>query len=239
MRNYRTHATRALVPSKPLPIAQKFHRVAHSSRTRGAIRPKGGPALPPENWYEPSDVVLSSYEIIAQEPGDGFVHPVTADEVKQRLDSLPDWMLEPLQVVQLSRITRKKRSFPCYGMQWGNSLYLYPIEESLTELFVRPPKPAVYTEAQMYGGKWEQVDAQVWHLHWTEDSLRDFYLNNILIHELGHLLDDRNSASSDRERYAEWFAIEYGYRPTQSERRKRLTGDSERRSSVRRRHHAK
>ena len=33
----------------------------------------------------------------------------------------------------------------------------------------------------------------VWKLIWTEQSIKDFYLNNILIHELGHLLDDRNS----------------------------------------------
>ena len=49
---------------------------------------------------------------------------------------------------------------------------------------------------------------------WTERALKDFYLNNILIHELGHLLDVRNSNSVDRERYAEWFAVEYGYKPT-------------------------
>ncbi len=49
---------------------------------------------------------------------------------------------------------------------------------------------------------------------WTERAIKDFYLNNILIHELGHLLDDRNSRSVDRERYAEWFAVEYGYKPT-------------------------
>ena len=51
-------------------------------------------------------------------------------------------------------------------------------------------------------------------LTWTEQAAQDFYLNNILIHELGHLVDDRNSSYIDRERYAEWFAIQYGYRPS-------------------------
>jgi hypothetical protein len=58
----------------------------------------------------------------------------------------------------------------------------------------------------------------VWKLVWTEQAVKDFYLNNILIHELGHLLDDRNSRSVDRERYAEWFALEYGYKPTHRSR---------------------
>ena len=68
--------------------------------------------------------------------------------------------------------------------------------------------------AKMYGGRWREPSQGVWTLHWPEDAIQDFYLNNILIHELGHLLDDRNSSYIDRERYAEWFAIEHGYRAT-------------------------
>jgi hypothetical protein len=84
----------------------------------------------------------------------------------------------------------------------------------------------------MYGGVWHQ-DGASWTLVWTEESIRDFYLNNILIHELGHLLDERNSTYVDRERYAEWFAVQFGYRAT--------GGLDARRPSrrIRRRHHAK
>ena len=63
----------------------------------------------------------------------------------------------------------------------------------------------------MYGGRWVQNGRQ-WQLIWTEQTIRDFYLNNVLMHELGHLLDQRNTNYTDRERYAEWFAIEHGYR---------------------------
>ena len=38
-------------------------------------------------------------------------------------------------------MTRKKQSFPCYGMQWGATLYLYPLETSLEEWFDAPPRP--------------------------------------------------------------------------------------------------
>ena len=72
-----------------------------------------------------------------------------------------------------------------------------------------------------------------WKSRWkrSEQAIRDFYLNNILIHELGHLLDERNSSYTDRERYAEWFAIHYGYNAT--------GGRAARRPVVRRRHHRK
>ncbi|MCA9245611.1 MAG: hypothetical protein KDA42_00820 [Planctomycetales bacterium] len=131
-------------------------------------------------------------------------------------------------------MTRKKSCFPCYGMQWGSALYLYPIEDTLVETFGRPPRPNLVNETRMYGGVWTHTAPSTWTLTWSAATIKDYYLNNILIHELGHLLDDRNSGYVDRERYAEWFAIEYGFRPTQASRH----SASGRRRGVKRRHHA-
>jgi hypothetical protein len=103
-------------------------------------------------------------------------------------------------------------------MHWGSSLYVYPIEDNLVEYYDRPPRPAQMIEARMFGGRWRQ-EGDFWKLMWTEQAVKDFYLNNILIHELGHLLDDRNSSYADRERYAEWFALQHGYLATAHERR--------------------
>lgn len=164
---------------------------------------------PPEDWHEPSENNSPGFRVVVQPPGREYRHAVTARDVRGRLAALPAEMLAPLDVVQLSRMTRKKQTFPCYGMQWGTSLYLYPIEKSLVEHFARPPLPAERQEAAMFGGKWKCVDGY-WQLHWTETTLRDFYLNNVLMHELGHLLDERNTAYQDRERFAEWFALKYG-----------------------------
>jgi hypothetical protein len=186
------------------------------------------PFAPPEDWYDPTDA--TDYRIIVQEPGEGYRHILTPDDVRRRLTQVPPQFLEQLEVVQFSRMTRKKQSFPCYGMQWGNTLYLYPLEESLVEHFETPPRPNLVNETLMYGGKWS-TSPGVWTLTWSEEAARDFYLNNILIHELGHLVDDRNSGYIDRERYAEWFAVEFGYRSTGGR-------DSRgHRKSVKRRHH--
>jgi hypothetical protein len=108
-------------------------------------------------------------------------------------------------------MTAKKKSFPCYGMQWGAAIYLYPLESDLVEYFDRPPRPAEYIEARQFGARWVQ-SGTFWKLVWTRPAIEDFYLNNVLIHELGHLLDDRNTSYRDRERYAEWFALEHGYK---------------------------
>lgn len=189
------------------------HRLPSSKRARGGQANERLPFVPPEDWHEPRDDGRD-YRIIVQAPGEGYRHVLSPDDVRQRLATLPAEFIKPLEVVQFSRMTRKKQSFPCYGMQWGSSLYLYPIEESLVEYYTSPPKPSQVNEAKMFGGRWVHDAPNVWKLVWTEPAIRDFYLNNILIHELGHLLDHRNSRTVDRERYAEWFALEFGYKPT-------------------------
>jgi hypothetical protein len=191
------------------PSARKF--VTLGKRARVGSTTLRGPYLPPERWYEPSEQPQARYSVIVEQAGAGYRHVLTEEDVRRRLAQLPAWMTKPLDVVQLSQMTRKKRRSPCYGMQWGSTIYLYPIEESLIESFVGPPKPAQRIEAAMYGARW-MLDAKSWRLIWTEEAIRDFYLNNVLIHELGHILDRRNSSHRDRERFAEWFALEVGYK---------------------------
>ena len=101
--------------------------------------------------------------------GEGYVHPVTAEEVAERIKRLPKRFLQNLEVVQFSRMTRKRALFPCYGMQWGSAVYLYPIEASLVEIYVGPPRPEQLIEARMFGGKWEQ-EGRRWRLVWTEEA---------------------------------------------------------------------
>ena len=220
-------SNRAAAQRNRAALARRGHRGA-PRRSRHAIGESTRSFAPPEDWHEPSSEPLDQYTVIEQLPGKGYRHVVNAADVCDRLAALPAWMLAPLEVVQLSGMTRKKKTFPMYGMQWGAALYLYPIDESLVEYFARPPKPAQRIETEMFGGRWTRDADDVWRLNWTERSIRDFYLNNVLIHELGHLLDDRNTGYLERERYAEWFAIEYGYKPSRAHSWQR---------PVRKRHH--
>lgn len=210
-RSLREGASRLYRPAAAALVRSSAHGVPLSKRTRGSRRDLALPFIPPEDWHEPRDD-HRPYRIVVQQPGESFRHVLTPAEIRTRLAELPESFLERLECVQLSRMTRKKQSFPCYGMQWGATIYLYPIETSLVETYSQAPKPSQVTEARMYGGRWEQEGPETWKLIWTEAAIRDFYLHNILIHELGHLVDFRNHRAVDRERFAEWFALHYGYR---------------------------
>lgn len=163
----------------------------------------------PEVWHDAKE--SGEVRFVVEPPGPRYRHAVTVEEVRDRLRALPQQFVEPLEVIQFSTMTRKRKLFPCYGMQWGENVYLYPIEETLVETYYRPPKPQQLIEAKMYGGVWSEADG--YHLlTWTEQAIKDFYLNNVLIHEIGHVNDLRNTNAEKREQFAIWFATEYGYR---------------------------
>lgn len=184
-------------------------------RQRGPGRNVTNSFNAPELWHEPTESGEVRFHV--QNAGKGYVHAVTIDDVRERLEHLPAHLRGGLEVVQLSRMTRKRALFPCYGMQWGCAVYLYPVEESLVETYVRPPRPAQIKEAAMHGGRWYE-DGAYWKLAWTPETVRDFYLNNVLIHEIGHVYDTWNSNFDARERYANWFADEYGFRASRGRR---------------------
>src|SRR5262245_43382850 len=79
--------------------------------------------IPPETWHEPHGHG-GDFRVVVQPPGSGYRHVLSPQDVRNRLGQLPASFLRSLEVVQFSQITRKKQSFPCYGMQWGTTIYL-------------------------------------------------------------------------------------------------------------------
>ncbi len=215
MKRSSNNSTSRTIPGLRAGRRQTVSRPVATFRQRGIGGAEEKPAFfAQEDWHPPrseSERHANATRFIVQPAGPKFVHAVTVAEVRERLTQLPQPIVDQVEVIQLSRMTRKRQLFPCYGMQWGASVYLYPIEDSLVENYIRPPTPQQQIEARMFGGVWSETDGE-WTLTWTSENLKDFYLNNVLIHEIGHVLDKRNTRTEDRERYANWFAIEYGYR---------------------------
>jgi hypothetical protein len=78
--------------------------VAHRQRSK-----EPGHTLPfnaPETWHEPAGD-SKSVRFHIEPPGEGYLHPVTVDEVKDRIAQLPQKFVRNLEVVQFSRMTKK------------------------------------------------------------------------------------------------------------------------------------
>ena len=145
-----------------------------------------------------------------ERPGPGYMHPLTKDEVRARLAELPKQFLTNLHTVYMPRMTRKRELLDIYGLQYGFVIYLYPMPEDLKEtLKTIPPQRRI--EFAKFGANVTDVK-DLCEVQWTVDSIRTFYRDNILVHELGHLVDEKNTREVDRERFAEEFVTKWGRR---------------------------
>ena len=111
-------------PSRPVPVPLPARRAssppAHDPRpatafrarvTRGAVRRDEFSA--PERWHDPRDD--GRLKFVVEPAGEGYLHVLTPDDVRERLVQLPSQLANKVEVVQFSTMTRKRACFPCYG----------------------------------------------------------------------------------------------------------------------------
>lgn len=141
-----------------------------------------------------------------------FVRPYTTEDVRQVLASIPPAFLNGLLGVFLlagSRAQEKvsdSRLWRC-GAYAQRSIYLHPFPRRCVERrFRRLPPPDEMHELERAGAVWESI-RDGWICRFNAQSLRNFYLSDVLIHEVGHHVDHHHSKSpAAAERYARWFA---------------------------------
>ncbi len=117
--------------------------------------------------------------IIALRPLPGFIHACTRDQVERRLARMPRAHLEGLRAVFLLSGRRKQQR------SW-------------------------YSNLSCYGFYWNDcvfLCAHPFELgEHNLDSLRDFYLDNVLVHEVAHHIDrDRDAPEEKKENFANGF----------------------------------
>ena len=148
-----------------------------------------------------------------------FIRPFTAEDVRDALVRIPQHFLRGLRGVYLLGGTPKQERasrgdlfhYGCYG--WGR-VHLHAFPRALLESrYKRPPRPHAMQAYRRAGAVWEEV-ADGWVCRFDRESLKAFYLTDVLVHEIGHHADRSNRHKNDAqaERFAEWFARTYGTR---------------------------
>lgn len=121
-------------------------------------------------------------------PLEDFIHPCRPAEVKARLLLMPEELIEGLRAVFLLGGTRKQQqcwrsNLACYG--------IYMHMQSCIFLCAHPYQLGTF----------------------NLDTLRDFYLDEVLVHEVGHHVDRRRRAArGDKEAFAHAFVERHGDR---------------------------
>lgn len=165
-----------------------------------------------ERYYEgrPGEIA-----ILTEKPRADFVSLITERDIRRRLapNRFPSKYLSRVSVIVIAAGNKRRARYHAWGMQWGSTIYLYPVpRESMQNLnweLDRAMTPREQQEARKCGAIIRDSGRAI---HWTVDTLRRFYLENILIHEIGHCVDYWNHRAVDRERFAEHFADRFGFR---------------------------
>lgn len=147
-----------------------------------------------------------------------FLMPVTLGEVEALMADLPQAFTDGIKAVFLlggSRQQEKSWSRFCYGRYGSNLIYLHPFPRArLRRAYKRPPAPHRMEEYRRAGAEiYRKADRTI--VEFTPAALRDFYLRDVLMHEIGHHNDRHNFGKKRQcreEPFAEWFATEYGFR---------------------------
>ena len=168
------------------------------------------------------DVKIRIYE---QPIHELFLRPYTVDDLEAALRDVPIRFLTGLNHIFLLGGTKKQeqtfRSSYYYGFHirqgWyfssgSISLCAFPRKYLRDEWSYVPP-PHVQQDFRRVGAK-TYTEGNKWVCEFDEAVLRDFFLRDVLIHEIGHHVDAMRRGPKENltEDFAEWFAGTYGFR---------------------------
>ena len=148
-----------------------------------------------------------------------FLIPLDEISIRKTLEAVPKKFTISLAAVIVLSGSKKQektfRSFFAYGRYAANVIFIHPFPKKYMDLKYKAlPKPSVLSDYERAGAK-VTPEGKQWCIQFDEESLKQFYLRDVLLHELGHHVDAENfrfKSGKKAEGFAEWFASEYGYR---------------------------
>lgn len=148
-----------------------------------------------------------------------FILPLTEQCIRATIDSIPAEFTSGLKGVVTLGGSRKQeqvfRSIFAYGKYFNGAIWLHPYPKSfMVTNYKSLPKPHILNDYRRVGAKIEGENKH-WTISFDEESLRQFYLRDVLLHEVGHHVDalsNLTKTNKKSEGYAKWFASEFGFR---------------------------
>jgi hypothetical protein len=166
-------------------------------------------------------------------PSRAFFFPVTPDEVRHTLARLPARHTEELTHVWFRRVSAREFAegrTPLAEFVRGSgvaAIILYPWPTDRLLRFGHRATPAAVLRFYRPWQPTQVSDEQGQALCFTAEALRHFYLEHLLLHEVGHLVDSRRGPPSRaRARRAESVADSYAVRWSAQGRVEFVEGDA-------------
>lgn len=134
---------------------------------------------------------------ITDNPSKDFYFPVSEDEILERLSKLPNEHREKITHIWLRKI--KKEDYEnCEETQamfiCGSDVNLIILNAFPTNLRMifgnkKPTKRTLKRYSERTQDLQFDEKKQIWFLQWNTEAIRDYYLNSLLLHEIGHFVE--------------------------------------------------
>jgi hypothetical protein len=132
---------------------------------------------------------------IINNPSRDFYFPVSVDEVKNTLSKLPIDHIDHLTHIWFQKIKKddylEGKTFQgCFVC--GNGVYLiilhpFPVDNKMRIGKNKPIKKILNYYSEFTTDLNEDKDG--WYLQWTDEKINRYYLESLLLHEIGHSID--------------------------------------------------
>ncbi len=141
------------------------------------------------------------------------IYPCSIASIKRNIKAIPDKYLYNLNCIKLSN-NRKNKGLAVSFEDIG-TIFIFAFPKSLFT-FPKKDKPRksrlsnIHREFLAWGASFRFYNGYWW-IAWDKDSLNNYFLNHVLLHEIGHLYGDSKYATErEREIFAEKFANKFG-----------------------------
>jgi len=182
----------------------------------GRVHPRWSHVIDQVHSLDPPGEQEEQPICITDNPSRDFVFPITAGEAVARLRQLPEGHVRGLTHVWLRRIRKRdyeQGDLPFACLVCGGDvevIMLYPWPADLLLRFPGRRKPTARQLREFQPWSTDLVRREgEWCLKWTLKALRRFYLDDLLLHEVGHHLDRSRPRSITARKRREDFAVSY------------------------------
>jgi hypothetical protein len=144
----------------------------------------------------------------------GFIIPCTESEIRETITRIPSEFLKGLEAIivigGIKKMTKAYRKY-YYGTYCNNWIFLAAFPQNWLTLKWRSISPKELMLYRQAGAKVEEIKGGIQAI-FDSSSLKQFYLQYVLMHEIAHHVDQEKTTYRKQENFADWFATEYGYR---------------------------
>lgn len=157
--------------------------------------------------------------LIQENPSRDFFFPISAEDAKEAIQALPNSEHQGITHIWLRRFNKseyEKGQLPLAEFICGSGvrvIILYPFPRTMVmDLGSKKPSARKIKELSKWCKNLSNFQGR-WCLQWDAGALREYYINNLLYHEVGHHVDWYNrhwSAANNKklESFADQYAIQ-------------------------------